>query len=297
MNLIDGEWRDPMSKHLGDKGKVRILIVVKRQDYKCCIIAMAFYVASCSGGKDSVAQLILGHEHGERIDAAIFAEVMFDKRKGWTGISPIQMQFIRETLKPKIESWGIPFYIVHSDRDYLDIFHHKVRGARKYPEHEGMTYGFPGGKGTCAIKRDCKLRAINMFYRTIKDRDVYSYVGIAADEGKRLSGLYSDPKAISLLAKYGVSEEQAYHLCKEYGLLSPVYGNRNTYHEAKAQKRDGCWFCNFAKDCEHCVIKEQMPEAWNAYVALEEEKPLVYSRWNPYSTETLHERSIRLESK
>ena len=37
------------------------------------------FVASCSGGKDSVATLILAAENNEPLDEAIFSEVMFDK--------------------------------------------------------------------------------------------------------------------------------------------------------------------------------------------------------------------------
>ena len=37
------------------------------------------YVASCSGGKDSVATLLLAAQHNEPLDEAVFSEVMFDK--------------------------------------------------------------------------------------------------------------------------------------------------------------------------------------------------------------------------
>ena len=37
------------------------------------------YVASCSGGKDSVATLLLAAQHNEPLDEAVFSEVMYDK--------------------------------------------------------------------------------------------------------------------------------------------------------------------------------------------------------------------------
>ena len=37
------------------------------------------YVASCSGGKDSVATLLLAAQHNEPLDEAVFSEVMFDQ--------------------------------------------------------------------------------------------------------------------------------------------------------------------------------------------------------------------------
>ena len=47
------------------------------------------------------------------------------------------------------------------------------------------------------------------------------YVGIAADEPKRLAKLKNGKT--SLLAKYGYTEAMAADLCREYGLLSPIY--------------------------------------------------------------------------
>ena len=37
------------------------------------------YIASCSGGKDSVATLLLAAQHKEPLDEAVFSEVMFDQ--------------------------------------------------------------------------------------------------------------------------------------------------------------------------------------------------------------------------
>lgn len=37
------------------------------------------YICSCSGGKDSVATIILAHEKGYPLDEVIFSEVMFDE--------------------------------------------------------------------------------------------------------------------------------------------------------------------------------------------------------------------------
>ena len=37
------------------------------------------YVASCSGGKDSVATLLLAAQHNEPLDEAVFSEVMFNQ--------------------------------------------------------------------------------------------------------------------------------------------------------------------------------------------------------------------------
>ena len=59
------------------------------------------YVASCSGGKDSVATLLLAAQHNEPLDEAVFSEVMFDKDT--SGEVPEHRDFIYDRLKPFCE--------------------------------------------------------------------------------------------------------------------------------------------------------------------------------------------------
>ena len=70
------------------------------------------------------------------------------------------------------------------------------------------------------------------------DEPVMQYVGIAADEPIRLARMKDNQ--ISLLAKYGYTEEMAMNKCIQYGLVSPIY---------ESSHRGGCWFC------PNCKIK------------------------------------------
>lgn len=55
---------------------------------------------------------------------------------------------------------------------------------------------------------------------------------------------------MSLLEKYNITEKQALDICRENGLLSPVYD---------FVKRNGCWFCPNARDDEwaHMIYKHE----------------------------------------
>ena len=99
------------------------------------------YVASCSGGKDSVATLLLAAQHKEPLDEAIFSEVMFDQNT--SGEVPEHRDFIYDRLKPFCEKeLGIKFTILHADKTYDDVFHHVItRGP-----HEGEVRGFCVGR-------------------------------------------------------------------------------------------------------------------------------------------------------
>lgn len=183
------------------------------------------YICSCSFGKDSLATLILARLHGEPVDEVVYCEVMYDDKI--SGEVPEHRDFIYNTAIPQLEAWGYKVQVVRSDVTYLDSFHHLlVRG-----KNQGMKRGFPWFGG-CCIQRDCKLRPMKAYWKSQGD-DVCQYVGIAIDEPKRLERL-KERKQVSLLAKYGYTEEDAKKLCIEYGLLSPIYS---------FARRNGCWFC------------------------------------------------------
>ena len=65
----------------------------------------------------------------------------------------------------------------------------------------------------CVINRDCKTGAIRKFMREKGLTDCITYVGIAADEPKRLARLEGTNK-VSLLAKYGYSPEAIADKCR-----------------------------------------------------------------------------------
>ena len=248
------------------------------------------HVISWSGGKDSTATCILFHQHEKELlkegdDVVIlFAEVMFDKKNGISGHNPDIIDFIHE--KKKIfESWGYNVEILHAEKDYLDIFYHKLKRSPD-PKRVGLTHGFVPS-GICAVKRDCKLKPINDWFKN-NSGEYVQYVGIAVDETARLNSLHKDAGKISLLEKYGYTEDDAQKLCIEYDMLSPQYSLFSD--NGKRQKRDGCWFCENSKLCECRVIKERLPKAWAKYVSLEDTPDLAYPKWNAYSKETLRQR-------
>lgn len=138
-------------------------------------------VASCSFGKDSIAQILLAKRHGEPLDEAVYCEVMFDADV--SGEAPEHRDFIYHTAIPALERMGVPVRVLRSDKTYVDLFTGAVtRGPKK-----GMIRSFPVC-GKCYAQRDCKLRAIKRYQKTLPP-DTVQYVGIAADEPKRLERL------------------------------------------------------------------------------------------------------------
>ena len=235
------------------------------------------YICCWSGGKDSTASIILAHEHGEPLDIILFSEVMYDRKREISGENPEHIRFIRDT-KPLFESWGYEVHILRANTDYLNCFNRVIKNPKKHKEHKGMKFGFPCF-GLCGVKRDCKEKPLNEFMNGLGEEFI-QYVGICADEEKRLNSIHGQKGRVSLLEKYGFTEKMARQKCEEYGLLSPVY---------KYSKRGGCWCCPNAKLPEHREIRRLYPEIWREFVSLENTENIANKKWNVYRDYTLHD--------
>lgn len=201
------------------------------------------YIASCSGGQDSVATLITAKEHDEPIDEVVYCEVMFDKDV--SGEHPEHTEFVYCKLKPFVENeLGVPFRILRSEKTYVDVFTHIITRG----ENTGRQYGFAYPR-MCAINRDLKIPPIKQYWKSKEGVDVTQYVGITYDEQERLMRMYGTNR-VSLLNKYKISRVDAARLCIKYGMHSPCYQFSN---------RNGCWFCPNCKDSEwaHLIFNHE----------------------------------------
>ncbi len=87
------------------------------------------YIASCSFGKDSIATILLALENNEPLDRVVFAEVMFDNKRGISGEIPEHIEWVYSTAMHKVEAMGIPVDVVRAERDYRYFFVNAVRGG------------------------------------------------------------------------------------------------------------------------------------------------------------------------
>ena len=189
-------------------------------------------------------------EHGEPLDEAVYCEVMFDRRI--SGEVPEHRDFIYGTAIPALERMGVRVRVLRAEQTYVGLFTGQItRGPKK-----GLLRAFPIA-GRCAVQRDCKLKPIRQFQRMLSP-DTVQYVGIAKDEPKRLRRLKEGQ--VSLLEKYNYTEQDAKQLCREAGLLSPVYGFAD---------RGGCWFCPNAGRVELRHLYDHHPDLWARMLKLQ----------------------------
>ena len=182
-------------------------------------------------------------EHGEPLDEAVYCEVMFDK--DISGEVPEHRDFIYNTAITILERMGVKVVVLRSEQTYVGLFTGRItRGPKK-----GVIRSFPLC-GKCAVQRDCKVRPIEQYKKTLPPGTV-QYVGIASDEQERLLRL--NGTKVSLLEKYNFTEQDARSLCEKAGLLSPVY---------EFTDRGGCWFCPNAKQKELRHLYDHHPDLW-----------------------------------
>ena len=214
------------------------------------------HVVACSGGKDSVATILTALKYNEPLDEVTWVEVMFDEET--SGEVPEHRDFMYDSLKPFCEKNGIRFTVLHSPKTYDDVFHQTFKRGK----NNGKKYGFARARG-CFVNSECKLKAFKE-YKRLQDSNIVFYVGIAADEPKRLERL-NNKTEVSLLAKYGIAEKDALELCKKYNLLSPVY---------EISRRNGCWFCPYSKDKELLHFLKNNGNTFDKLIEWEKEENL-----------------------
>ena len=84
----------------------------------------------------------------------------------------------------------------------------------------------------CRVSPEQREKVVECMLLNMSPYEAAKKQEICADEGKRLESLHKLQGRMSLLNKYGYTEEMAKQKCIEYGLLSPCY---------KYSKRGGCW--------------------------------------------------------
>lgn len=126
--------------------------------------------------------------------------------------------------------------------------------------------------GDGAVQRDCKLKPILRYQKSLPP-DTVQYIGIARDEQERLLRL--DGRRVSLLDKYGYTEQDAKQLCREAGLLSPVYDFTD---------RGGCWFCPNARRRELRHLYDHHPDLWARMLELQALPGKVTEKFNRTTT-------------
>ncbi len=161
------------------------------------------HILTCSFGKDSIATALLALQHGEPLDELVYSEVMFSDTV--SGELPEHKRFIYETAIPYLKSAAFHKGSARA-KDIFGLLYH----YRKPRQRRGKAGVLPL-TGRCSIQRTANCHPYAPTRKTLPHDTVY-YLGIAADEPVRLARLKTNQ--ISLLAKYNLTEKDAWAMCQ-----------------------------------------------------------------------------------
>jgi len=184
---------------------------------------MKIYVASLSGGKDSVAMVLRLIKEKKPLDYVVFYDTGMEFKAVYEVIR--QMQEI-------VESNGIKFVYLQSDTNFLvDMLIKPV----KERDTGNIHYGYDWCGGCTRWRTSKKVECINRFYKSL-DGEIVQYVGFAADEQDRFK---EEENTLYPLAEWGMTEADALEYCFNQG----IHWIENGIELYSILKRVSCWCC------------------------------------------------------
>lgn len=201
------------------------------------------YVASVSFGKDSLAMLLLILEKGLPLHEVVFYD---------TGMEFQAIYSIRDRILPILEEHGVKYTELHPPRPFLFDMLEKPVNSKK----NGFHYGYSWCGGCARWGTATKTAALDSHARKA-GKNVVQYVGIAADEPKRLRRL--EENKVAPLADWGITEADAPRLCYEGG----YFWEENGFRLYDILDRVSCWCCANKNLKELRNIYTHLPEYWN----------------------------------
>ena len=143
-----------------------------------------------------------------------------------------------------------------------------------YSKQKGNHCGYGWCGGLCRWGTTNKLKALDAY---AEQNGAVVYIGIAADETKRLARLKGYKRAP--LAEWGVTEADALRYCRKHG----IHWTENGIDLYDILDRVSCWCCCNKNQKELFNIWKYLPEYWEKLTALQEQikRPMKRFKTNP----------------
>ena len=194
------------------------------------------YVHSLSGGKDSTAMLLRLLEEKRPVNLILFCD---------TGLEFPQMYEHLDRLEAYI---GRPIIRLKAAHDF-EYYFYEYTPKRKNPalsQYRGMSWPGPRGRWCTGI---LKTRVINAYLKELReDYTLIEYVGIAADETKRIKDKNYP------LVEWGMTEKDCLSYCYrrgfDWGGLYEIFS------------RVSCWCCPLQSLEELRKLHRYFPDLW-----------------------------------
>lgn len=209
------------------------------------------YIATISGGKDSVTMCDLLLKNGYPVDDIIFTDTLLEFDEMYKYIGKLKDYFSSRykkqiiTLKPNsfFEDWC--FGAIEKD------------GSKR----KGYIRGIPTKDSPCYWRREAKIYPVDRFINeNYKDKKIVQYIGYTLGENRSVQDTEKITFKYPLKDIFKMSEED----CKEYiskqDMENPLY---------KHFSRTGCSFCPFQSDASWFNVWKYHQDIWKRMFDIE----------------------------
>lgn len=206
---------------------------------------MRKYIASVSFGKDSLAMLLYILENKLPLDEVVFYD---------TGMEFQAIYDVRNKVLPILQDAGVTYTELHPKNPFIYDMLHRPKTKRTGEKVNGD--GWCGGP--CRWGTFHKQRALNQHCG-----QATVYIGLAADEQRRLANLEENKK--SPIAEAGMTEKECLMFCRAHGFS----WKENAVDLYEILDRVSCWCCANKNLKELYNIYVYLPHYWTKLKALQ----------------------------
>lgn len=211
------------------------------------------YIASFSGGKDSLCMVLELMEEEYPLDYVVF----FD-----TGMEFNAIYRNVEKITPLVEAYGAKMRIIKAKNSFLyDMLVRPIcSGTSK--EH----YGFDWCGGRCRWATNNKVTEINRFISSLGCEKVVQYIGIAFDEPRRVR---NDNNKTYPLVEWHMTESDCLRYCRTRGWDWREGKEPYSIDLYDILDRVSCWCCANKNLKELRNYYQFLPDYWSALKGLQ----------------------------
>lgn len=183
------------------------------------------YIASVSFGKDSLAMLLMLIEKKYELDEVIFYD---------TGMEFQAIYDTRDKVKTLLKEKNIKY----TELKPKELFLYKMLKKEVHKRDGTIQYGYGLCGGKCRWGTTEKNRTIEKYLNGKYGEDYKEFIGIAADETKRIEKERNKHKLLPLV-DWKMSERD----CLEYCYNRGFYWQENNVRLYDVLDRVSCWCC------------------------------------------------------
>ena len=209
-------------------------------------VADVKYIASVSWGKDSTAMILRLIEENYPLDEVVFYD---------TGMEFKAIYNVRDMIVPILQKKHIKYIELKPENPFIYDMLVRPKIKRKTREE---AYGNEWC-GKCRWHTFAKQKICNDY----TGKDNFVYIGIAADESKRLQNL--DSYKIAPLAEWDMNERS----CLEYCYSKGIHWNEDGIELYSILDRVSCWCCQNSNLKELKNMYLYLPQYWRMLKGLQ----------------------------